>query len=59
MTVCSSSRSLSSPDLDAWVVTKRSRRTGVGGGEGAFIMVTFWLVEAMARVNCLLAVQPW
>ncbi|KAJ5585490.1 uncharacterized protein N7459_005290 [Penicillium hispanicum] len=22
---------------------------GVGGGEGAFIMVTFWLVEAMAR----------
>lgn len=26
--------------------------TGVGGGEGAFIMVTFWLVEAMARVGC-------
>lgn len=25
--------------------------TGVGGGEGAFIMVTFWLVEAMARVG--------
>lgn len=21
------------------------------GGEGAFIMVTFWLVEAMARVS--------
>lgn len=25
--------------------------TGMGGGEGAFIMVTFWLVEAMARVR--------
>ncbi|KAJ6089547.1 hypothetical protein N7467_004763 [Penicillium canescens] len=24
---------------------------GVGGGEGAFIMVTFWLVEAMARAS--------
>lgn len=45
--------------LDLRVVTKRSRRTGVGGGEGAFIMVTFWLVEAMARVNHLLVVRPW
>lgn len=26
-------------------------QTGVGGREGAFIMVTFWLVEAMARVS--------
>lgn len=23
------------------------------GGEGAFIMVTFWLVEAMARVGSM------
>lgn len=25
--------------------------TGVGGREGAFVMVTFWLVEALARVS--------
>ena len=25
--------------------------TGVGGREGAFVMVTFWLVEAMMRVS--------
>lgn len=30
---------------------------GVGGREGAFIMVTFWLVEAMARV-CRLPPSP-
>jgi GH15 family glucan-1,4-alpha-glucosidase len=29
----------------------------MAGGEGAFIMVTFWLAEAMARVGILLAVQ--
>jgi GH15 family glucan-1,4-alpha-glucosidase len=28
---------------------------GVGGKEGAFIMVTFWLVEAMMRVSALYA----
>jgi GH15 family glucan-1,4-alpha-glucosidase len=27
--------------------------TGVGGAEGAFVMVTFWLVEAMMRVRLL------
>lgn len=26
-------------------------KLGVGGDEGAFIMVTFWLVEAMMRVR--------
>jgi GH15 family glucan-1,4-alpha-glucosidase len=26
-------------------------KPGVGGGEGAFVMVTFWLVEAMMRVR--------
>lgn len=31
--------------------------TGMAGGEGAFIMVTFWLVEAMARVGILLTGQ--
>ena len=25
--------------------------TGIGSREGAFVMVTFWLVEAMGRVS--------
>lgn len=34
-----------------YISSNADYQTGVGGREGAFIMVTFWLVEAMARVS--------